>query len=138
MKTSMKKNFKPPTYFTLKKREEEAMKVLWSTDKDLSASEIAEAIPNRNWPVSSIQAVLRSLEKKGAIYVSDITKLGKSYGRLFRPTLSANDYATMQFKHYYQKDSGDTISLISALLGKEDIPKDDLEEVLRNLTEEKK
>lgn len=51
-------------YFYLSPKEESAMKVLWATDEELSASEIANRIPNRNWPASSIQGILRSLEKK--------------------------------------------------------------------------
>lgn len=106
-------------YFFLTGKEEAAMKVLWSIDKPLSATEIAEGIPERNWPVSSIQSILRTLEKKKAIEVAQITKIGKSYGRLFHPTLSANEYAAMQFERYYQPNHNDYLPLISSLLGKD-------------------
>lgn len=36
-------------YFYLLPKEEQTMKVLWQTEAALSASEIAERIPNRNW-----------------------------------------------------------------------------------------
>ena len=104
--------------FFLTNKEEAAMKVLWASNGPLSATEIAERIPNRTWPSSSIQSILRTLEKKQAIEVAEITKIGKSYGRLFRPTLSANEYAVMQFNRYYQGDDIDKLSLISMLLGK--------------------
>lgn len=129
----MSTNFKKPDYFILTNREEEAMKVLWTVDHPLSASEIAELIPNRNWPATSIQGILRSLEKKGAVYVSQITKLGKSYGRLFRPSISSNDYAAMQFERYYQTDKGDAFSMLSALLGNTDFKNDDIEKALKDL-----
>ena len=90
--------------FFLTSKEEAAMKVLWASDTPLSATEIAEGIPDRTWPTSSIQSILRTLEKKKAIEVAEITKIGKSYGRLFRPTISANEYAIMQFDRYYQGD----------------------------------
>ena len=91
-------------YFCLSPKEEAAMNVLWNTEDALSASEIAAKIPNRNWPSSSIQSILRNLEKKNAIKVESITKLGKSYGRLFRPTLTANEYAAMQFQRFFRKN----------------------------------
>lgn len=108
---------KPLNYFFLTSKEEDSMKVLWASDRALSATEIAAGIPNRAWPASSIQSILRNLEKKKAIKVAEISKLGKSYGRLFVPTLTANEYATMQFQRYYQKDTSDDLSLVSSLLG---------------------
>ena len=108
---------KLPAYFSLSPKEEAAMKVLWNTEDALSASEIAERIPNRTWPASSIQNILRGLEQKGAIRVDAIVKLGKAYGRLFRPTLSANEYASAQFQRYYQDRKGSCFSLMSSLLG---------------------
>ena len=44
-------------------------------------------------------------------------RLGKAYGRVFRPALSANDYVAMQFDRYYQDDGGGCRPMISALLG---------------------
>lgn len=123
-------------YFFLTSKEEATMKVLWAIDKPLSATEIAEGIPDRNWPVSSIQSILRTLEKKQAIEVAEITKLGKSYGRLFRPILSANEYISMQFDRYYQSGNNDNISLISSLLGKMTNNKDDIVDTLQTLLDE--
>ena len=108
---------KKADFFYLSAKEEASMKVLWESKEPLSASEIAERIPNRTWPASSIQSILRGLEKKGAIEVADIVRLGKAYGRVFRPALSANDYVAMQFDRYYQDDGGGCRPMISALLG---------------------
>lgn len=119
-------------YFYLSPKEEAAMKVLWATDKALSASEIAEEIPNRTWPASSIQSILRKLEKKNAIKVTSITKLGKSYGRLFRPGLTANEYATIQFTRYYQTNKQDSFSILSSLLGNATINKNELFKTLHS------
>ncbi len=127
---------KKQEYFYLSSKEEAAMKVLWSTDDALSASEIAERILNRTWPASSIQSILRNLEKKNAIRVDSITKLGKSYGRLFRPTLSANEYAAMQFSRYYQSEKNDCFSMMSSLLGNSSAKKDEVIEALQALMEE--
>ncbi|MDW2799273.1 BlaI/MecI/CopY family transcriptional regulator [Clostridium boliviensis] len=118
--------------FFLTNKEESAMKVLWASDTPLCATEIAERIPNRIWPSSSIQSILRTLEKKEAIEVAEITKIGKSYGRLFRPTISANEYAVMQFDRYYQGHDQEGLSLISTLLGKKKCKKE-IAEALQEL-----
>ncbi len=123
-------------YFYLPPKEEAAMKVLWDTEEALSASEIAERIPDRNWPASSIQAILRNLVKKNAIRVDSITRLGKSYGRLFRPVLSANEYAAMQFGRYYQNGKADCFSMMSSLLGNISTGNDEILEALQNLIKE--
>ena len=112
------------------------MKVLWDTDEALSASAIAERIPDRSWPASSIQSILRGLEEKGAIKVDAITKLGKSYGRLFRPMLSADDYATMQFERYYQNGKANCFSLMSSLLGNTHAEKEEVIDALHALLDE--
>lgn len=122
-------------YFYLSPKEEAAMKVLWDTNEELSASEIANRIPNRNWPASSIQGILRSLEKKKAVKVTSITKIGKSYGRLFRPALSSNEYAAMQFHRYYQDSKDGSFSMVSSLLGNTLNNKDEVIEMLHALLE---
>ena len=127
---------KKRTYFYLAPKEELAMKVLWDTDEALSASAIAERIPDRSWPASSIQSILRGLEEKGAIKVDAITKLGKSYGRLFRPMLSADDYATMQFERYYQNGKANCFSLMSSLLGNTHAEKEEVIDALHALLDE--
>ena len=127
---------KKRNYFYLAPNEELAMKVLWDTDEALSASAIAERIPDRSWPASSIQSILRGLEEKGAIKVDAITKLGKSYGRLFRPMLSADDYATMQFERYYQNGKANCFSLMSSLLGNTHAEKEEVIDALHALLDE--
>ena len=127
---------KKRNYFYLAPKEELAMKVLWDTDEALSASAIAERIPDRSWPASSIQSILRGLEEKGAIKVDAIIKLGKSYGRLFRPMLSADDYATMQFERYYQNGKANCFSLMSSLLGNTHAEKEEVIDALHALLDE--
>lgn len=127
---------KKSNYFYLSSKEEEVMKALWNTEEELSAAEIADRIPDRSWPAASVHSILRSLEKKNAIKIAAITKIGKSYGRLFRPTLSANEYATMQFKRYYQDCKQDCFSMISSLLGNTSNNKEEVIGALHALIEE--
>ncbi|HBA96716.1 MAG TPA: hypothetical protein DCZ23_01275 [Lachnospiraceae bacterium] len=115
------------------------MRVLWSTKDALSASEIASRIPDRTWPASSIQGILRSLESKGAVKVDSITKLGKSYGRLFCPVLSANEYALVQFNRYYRESDDQKAgisSIISSILKNSNIEKSDIVDILQDIIKE--
>ena len=58
----MTKKKKELKYFSLSSKEEEAMKVLWNSDKALSAMEIAEGIPDRSWPSMEEFSGLRFLQ----------------------------------------------------------------------------
>ena len=122
-------------YFNLLPKEELVMKVLWDTEEALSGSEIAERIPNRDWPAASIQNILRSLEKKNAIRVDAITKLGKSYGRLFRPTISADEYAASQFERYYNNGKKAFSSLVLTLIDKTSVGKEEIVQTLQDIME---
>ena len=97
----MDKNIKS---FYLNQKEEQVMKVLWGSDTPLSATEIANRIDS-DWAKKSIQNIIRKLESKKAIEVAEITKIGKTYGRLFRPTISSDEYAVMQFNNFYKGDN---------------------------------
>lgn len=89
--------------FYLGKKEEKVMRILWNSDKPLSAKEIAGEI-NCEWADKSIQSIIRKLESKGAIEVADIVKVYKSNARLFKPTISSDEYAIVQFDKYYNHD----------------------------------
>ncbi len=123
--------------FYLNEKEGKAMKALWTAGRPLSASEIAQII-NEDWAKKSIQNIIRTLEAKKAIEVAKITKIGKTYGRLFRPTVSGEDYAVEQFKKFYNKEN-DVPWILTALVG--NVKKDDnelsdkLKELLDNYKE---
>lgn len=108
----MDKNIKS---FYLNQKEEQVMKVLWESDTPLSATEIANRIDS-DWAKKSIQNIIRKLESKKAIEVAEITKIGKTYGRLFRPTISSDEYAVMQFNNFYKGDN-EVSFILSALTG---------------------
>ena len=101
--------------FYLNQKEEQVMKVLWESDTPLSATEIANRIDS-DWAKKSIQNIIRKLESKKAIEVAEITKIGKTYGRLFRPTISSDEYAVMQFNNFYKGDN-EVPFILSALTG---------------------
>lgn len=105
--------------FYLSEKEEKVMRILWDSDKPLSAKEIAGEI-NCEWADKSIQGIIRKLEEKKAIEVSDIVKVYKSNARLFRPTISSDEYAVMQFDKYYNHDKKIPFILSSLVENKND------------------
>jgi len=116
--------------FYLSKKEEKVMKILWESNKPLSAKEIASEI-NCDWADKSIQGIIRKLESKNAIEVADIVKVYKSNARLFKPTISSDEYAVMQFERYYNSDK--KIPFILSALVENKNENDELPEVLTNL-----
>lgn len=78
--------------FSLTKREEELMEFLWEQGEPLAANEILAQCKDRSWSDRYLQAMLRSLEKKGAIESCGVVRQGNHYSRRFRCRLSREDY----------------------------------------------
>ena len=87
--------------FTLTKREEELMEFLWQQGEPLAANEILAQCPSRSWSDRYLQAMLRSLEKKGAIEACGTLREGNHYSRRFRCCLTKEEYFAQ-----LAKDSG--------------------------------
>ena len=121
--------------FNLNEKEEQVMKVLWKNDMPMSATEIANGIES-DWAKKSIQNIIRKLESKNAIEIAEITKIGKTYGRLFRPTVSSDEYAMEQFNRFYDKDDYAPF-LLSALVDTKEENKE-LAQKLRDLIDQYK
>lgn len=78
--------------FTLTKREEELMEFLWQQGEPLAANEILDRCKERSWSDRYLQAMLRSLEKKGAIEASGTLREGNHYSRRFRCRMTKEEY----------------------------------------------
>jgi len=130
--------------FSLTKKEQEIMDLLWSQDKALSRSEIIELSTERSWKKSSIHILLNSLLEKGAIKVEGFVKTGKNYGRTYSASVTQEEYQIMQFKqgaNYLKSKSSAITGLVSALVQNEDIDNDTLdrlEAILQTRRSEKK
>ena len=127
-------NDKKIPYFFLSDKEEQIMNVLWQTDKALKGSEILGTLPpekERGWANSSISALLTSLLKKKAIVKKGFAQSTTSYGRTFRPTLTKNEYAVMQFTRFYDEEQSpvSATKLLSAFVTKEGNPQDLVKEL---------
>ena len=111
----------------LTKSEMEIMDVLWNEDKPLSRSDLLERSEEKTWKDSSVHILLNGLLQKGAIQEAGLVKRSKTYGRVFSPTLTREEYfAETIFSHRHKPN---IVGLFEALLRHEDITQEDLRQI---------
>jgi len=111
----------------LTKSEMEIMDVLWGSEKPLSRADLLARSEEKTWKDSSVHILLNGLLLKGAIQEVGFVKRSKTYGRTFAPTLSREEYfATTIFSHRHKPD---IVGLFAALLNREDITPQQMEEI---------
>lgn len=76
----------------LTKSELEVMEVLWQAERPLSKSEILTMSENKTWKDSYIHIILKSLLEKEALVEAGRVRTGKTFGRLFSPKISCEEY----------------------------------------------
>lgn len=76
----------------LTKSELEVMNVLWQAGRPLTKSEILAMSENKTWRDSYIHIMLNSLLEKKAIAEAGRVRTGKTFGRLFSPKISCEEY----------------------------------------------
>lgn len=119
----------------LTKSEMEIMDVLWEDGGALSRSDFLERSEEKSWKDSSVHILLNGLLSKGAIREAGFVKRSKTYGRTFLPTMTREEYFAMTiYSHRYKPE---LTGLIAALLKREDITPEQLEEIAR-LVEQRK
>lgn len=111
----------------LTKSEMEIMDVLWDAESPLSRADLLERSEEKTWKDSSIHILLNGLLKKGAIREAGMVKRIKTYGRLFAPTMTREEYfAQAIFSHRHQPQ---ITGLFEALLRREEITPEDLSQI---------
>lgn len=111
----------------LTKSEMEIMDVLWGSEKPLSRSDLLSQSEEKTWKDSSVHILLNGLLQKGAIQEVGLVKRSKTYGRVFAPTLTREEYfATTIFCHRHKPN---IVGLFEALLRREDITSEDLAQI---------
>lgn len=119
----------------LTKSEMEIMDVLWDTDKPMSRADLLAQSEEKTWKDSSVHILLNGLLQKGAIQEAGLVKRSKTYGRVFSPTLTREEYfATTIFCHRHKPD---IVGLFEALLRRDDITEEELSKITA-LIEQKK
>ena len=120
----------------LTRSEMEIMDVLWASDRPLSRSDLLEKSGEKSWKDSSIHILLNGLLQKNAIREAGMVKRSKTYGRTFAPTLTREEYfAATIFCHRHKPD---IVGLFAALLKRDDITGEQLEQISQLVSERKK
>ena len=108
----------------LTKSEMQIMDVFWDAGKPLSRSDLLERSDDKSWKDSSVHILLNGMLKKGIIREAGFIKRGKTYGRLFVPTMSREEYyAANIFSHRHKPQM---VALIRALLAREEITPEEM------------
>lgn len=116
----------------LTKSELEIMDVLWESGKPMSRADLLNRSEEKTWKDSSVHILLNGLLQKGAIVEAGLVRRSKTYGRVFSPTMTREEYyATTIFSHRHKPM---IVGLIEALLRREDITPAEREEIASLVT----
>ena len=111
----------------LTRSEMEIMDVLWESGEPLSRADLLARSEEKTWKDSSVHILLNGLLQKGAIQEAGLVKRIKTYGRVFAPTLTREEYfATTIFSHRHKPE---IVGLFAALLKRDDITPADLDTI---------
>lgn len=77
----------------LTKSEKEIMDTFWENKEGLTSTELVEVSQDRSWKKTSAHLLIRSLLEKGFLEVSGFKKTTKNYARIFKASISFEDYA---------------------------------------------
>jgi len=83
----------------LNPRELDVLNVLWSTDREMTSTDIVNEM--RGLTQSTVIAVLRKLSKEGYVEVAGVTHSGKVLSRTYRPTEQSKEYIAQHFTEDY-------------------------------------
>ena len=109
----------------LTKSEMEIMDVLWDAEQPLSRSDLLNRGEEKSWKDSSVHILLNGLLAKEAIREAGLVKRSKTFGRVFVPTMTREEYfAQTIFGHRHQPE---LIGLFTALLQQRDPSPEQLE-----------
>ena len=119
----------------LTKSEMEIMDVLWGKRVPMSRSDLLASSQEKSWKDSSIHILLNGLLQKEAIREAGLVKRSKTYGRLFVPTMTREEYfANTIFSHRYTPQIQ---GLFAALLNRPEVTDQDLEAISHMIQEKK-
>ena len=109
----------------LTRSEMEIMDVLWDAGQPLSRADLLERAEEKTWKDSSVHILLNGLLAKEAIREAGLVKRSKTFGRIFVPTMTREEYfAQTIFGHRHQPE---LIGLFTALLEQRDPSPEQLE-----------
>ena len=111
----------------LTKSEMEIMDVLWGSDRPLSRADLLARSEEKTWKDSSVHILLNGLLQKEAIREAGLVKRSKTYGRVFTPTMTREEYfAQTIFSH---RNKPQVVGLVRALLEQQSFSREELEQI---------
>ena len=111
----------------LTRSEMEIMDVLWESGVPMSRADLLAKSEEKTWKDSSVHILLNGLLQKGAIREAGLVKRIKTYGRVFAPTMTREEYfANTIFCHRHKPQ---IVGLFAALLQREDITSEELDAI---------
>ena len=120
----------------LTKSEMEIMDVLWEAQKPVSRADLLAHSENKTWKDISVHILLNGLLQKNSIAEAGLVRRSKTYGRVFVPTMTREEYfASTIFSHRCKPD---IVKLMEALLRREDITPEQLAEIEALVEQRKK
>jgi len=118
----------------LTRSEMEIMDVMWEAGTPLSRSDLLAHSEEKTWKDSSVHILLNGLLQKGVIQEAGLVKRSKTYGRVFSPTMTREEYfATTIFSHRHKPC---VVPLIDAILHRDDITPEEMQQI-KDLINEK-
>ncbi len=118
----------------LTKNQLDIMKVLWKSEKALSASDITKNDPSLN--LNTVRSCLQTMLKNGVIVVDDVVYSGTVLSRSYKPVLSAEKYISDNFSEVTKTFS--VPAIVANLIEEEDNLEviDEMEALLQKRREE--
>lgn len=111
----------------LTRSEMEIMDVMWESGVPMSRADLLARSEEKTWKDSSVHILLNGLLQKGAIQEAGLVKRIKTYGRVFTPTMTREEYfANTIFCHRHKPQ---IVGLFSALLQRQEITASDLDAI---------
>lgn len=108
------------------------MKLIWSKNRSVTATELAQELSSNDWKITTILTFLSRLVEKGFL---SVTKIGRS--NQYTATISESKYKAMETCQFVKQiHSGSVKSLFAALCDSTELSPDDLQE-LQQLLEKK-
>ena len=100
------------------------MDVMWESGIPMSRADLLAHSEEKTWKDSSVHILLNGLLQKGAIQEAGLVKRIKTYGRVFTPTMTREEYfANTIFSHRHKPQ---IVGLFAALLERQEITPADL------------
>lgn len=111
----------------LTRSEMEIMDVMWESNVPVSRADLLARSEEKTWKDSSVHILLNGLLQKGVIQEAGLVKRSKTFGRVFSPTLTREQYfANTIFSHRHKPQ---VVGLFAALLEREEVTASDLEQL---------